>query len=310
MNNKIEILNKIRENSPVFYTVTSEEFRIRCPLCGDSQKNFKSAHMYLKCSKDLSEPIMFHCFKCNKNGRMNNEFLNLLNIKNITIDDNNIVNKLYYFKNHNLNIDNCLLKTSIDYIKYRIGDISENELMNLRLISLDELSKILTNKRIINSLPFDSECIAFISEDNSMVICRYLYNENYRWKKIQLFNSGVSVYTIKTMIDLFTLNDFNIHISEGIFDCISCYKNFDKNNSLCLAVLGSNYSNGIEYCINKGIVGSNININIYLDQDINEREVKKNCRIYKWLFKDIRFYKNSLDHDLGVKPDRIQLIEV
>lgn len=309
--NKNEILNLIEQNSPVFYRVNFEEFKIRCPFCGDSQKNFKSAHMYLKCSKDLSEPIMFHCFKCNKNGRMNSEFLNLIGIKNIKIEDNSINNKLFYFKNHKLNLSNTLLQQSVDYIKFRIGEISENQLMNLRLISLNELSKILNNKRISNSIPLDSEAIGFINEDNSMIISRYLFNNKYRWKKIQLFQNGVSVYTIKTNIELFTLNEFNIHISEGIFDCISSYINLCKDsNNLCLAVLGSNYSSGIDYCINKGIVGSNIIINIYLDQDINEREVKRNVKSYKWLFKDIRFYKNELDHDLGVKPDRIRLIEV
>ena len=308
--NKNEILNLIEQNSPIFYRVNLEEYKIRCPYCGDSQKNLKSAHMYIKCSKDLTEPIMFHCFKCNKNGRMNSEFLNLLGIKNVVIEDNLINNKLFYFKNHKLELSNVIPQQSIDYIKFRIGDINDNQLMNLRVISLDELCKLLNNKRIINSIPLDSEAIGFISEDNSMVISRYLNHDQYRWKKIQLFPNGVTVYTIKTSIELFSLSEFNIHISEGIFDCISSYIHFAGKNDLCLAVLGSNYSTGIDYCINKGIVGSNVNIIIYLDQDVNEKVVKKNVRQYKWLFGNIKFYKNELDHDLGVKPDHIRLIEV
>lgn len=309
--NKFQILKEIENSVGVFYPAGIDEYRIRCPFCGDSQKNLKSAHMYLKCSRDESEPIVFHCFKCNKGGKLSNDFLKLLNIKE-TIKEVNIVNnKFYNFKTHKIDLSNVIVPSSINYIKYRLGDgLSKEDYLNFRIISLENLKEVFKNKRIVHTLPTDSDVISFITEDNSTLIMRSLFDNNYRWRKIELFNDGVPVYTIKTQIDLFTKGSINVHVTEGIFDAISAYKNFKSKNSVFIAVLGSDYKKGINYCIDKGIIGSNVNINFYLDQDINENKIKKELKNLKWIFGEMKYFKNAVEHDIGVPYEKIKLIEV
>lgn len=307
---KFKILNEIEKHCSVFYR-SGNEFRTRCPFCGDSQKNLKSAHFYIKCSSDLTEPIMYHCFKCNRGGILNNELISAFGINENIDFKTEVNNKLFYFKNNKLKIDSTLLNSSINYIKYRVGDgLTTEDLLNFRLISLSKIKEVIKSKKVLYTLPTDSEVISFITEDNSMILLRSLYDSGFRWRKIQLFDNGVSVYTIKTQIDLFTKNEITIHIAEGIFDVISAYKNFKTKNSVFIAVLGSDYISGVNYTINKGLIGSNVNINFYLDQDVNESKVKKEMKKIKWLFGEIKFFKNAVEHDLGVVKEKIKLIEV
>lgn len=306
---KFKILNEIEKHCSVFYK-SGNEFRTRCPFCGDSQKNLKSAHFYIKCSSDLTEPIMYHCFKCNRGGILNNELISAFGINGVEITKE-VNNKIFYFKNNKMKIDNELLPSSVNYIKYRVGEgLTTEDLLNFRLISLNKLKEVVKSKRVTNTLPNDSEVISFINEDNSLVLMRSLFDNYYRWRKIQLFDNGVSVYTIKTQLDLFTKANITINIAEGIFDVISIYKNFKTKNSVFIAVLSSDYFKGVEYCINKGIIGSNIDLNFYLDQDVSEIKLKKELKQIKWVFGDIKLYKNAVDKDFGVCYEKIKLIEV
>lgn len=312
MNNfKFLVLSKIEDAVPVFYKATGEEYKIRCPFCGDSQKNFKSAHLYIKCNNDLSEPLFYHCFKCNRSGKIGNDFLKLIGVKNFTIDEENkVINKLNYFKSHNLEIENKILNNSVNYITKRIGiKFSQEDLLKFRLISLDDVRKLVSNK-IKNILPLDSDFISFILEDNSMIISRSFYDSEIRWKKIKLFKDGTSVYTIKTLINLFSKEEIIVNISEGIFDSIGLYNLFNNKNSLFVSVLSSEYKNGVEYAINKGIFGSTVSVNVFMDSDINESKIKQSFRDFKWLFKNIKFYKNKLNHDFGLPKSMIEIVEV
>lgn len=312
MNNfKFLILSKIEDSVPVFYKATSEEYKIRCPFCGDSQKNFKSAHLYIKCSNDLSEPLFYHCFKCNRSGKVGNDFLKLVGVKNFTIDEENkIINKLNYFKNNKLMIESKILENAVNYIIKRIGvKFSQEDLLKFRLISLDDIRKLVSNK-IKNTLPLDSDFISFILEDNSMIVSRNLFDFEPRWKKIKLFKDGTSVYTIKTLINLFSKEEITVNICEGIFDSIGLFNLFNNKNTLFISVLSSEYSKGVEYALNKGIFGSSVTVNIFMDSDINDFQIKKSVSEFKWLFKNIKFYKNKLNHDFGIPKSMIEIVEV
>ena len=61
--------------------ISSIRYRIRCPICGDSQKDFKDSHCYIKCSDDPNEPLLYKCFLCNAKGMVNEDFLKMLQIK-------------------------------------------------------------------------------------------------------------------------------------------------------------------------------------------------------------------------------------
>lgn len=304
MNNfKFKILEKIESVSNVFYKSGLNEYRIRCPFCGDSQNNLKDAHLYIKCSLNLNEPMIYHCFKCNKSGKVNKYFLNKLNI-DLDLQDPSISNRLTYINQSPTKIENTI--THKDYFINRLGDgLTDKDYLKFRIVSIDSVKELINKRRFI--IPNDSDAIAFMTEDNSLLILRNIYNIGFRWKKIPIYE-GVSVYTIKTQIELFSKDDININISEGIFDSIGLYKHLGQDKNVFISVLSSNYKLGIDYAINKGFVGNNINIRIYLDSDINEQGLKYLIKKYKWIFKSIKFYKNILDHDYGVK--NIQLMEV
>ena len=70
------------------------------------------------------------------------------------------------------------------------------------------------------------------------------------------------------------------------------------------------YIIGVEYAINKGIFGSTVSVNVFMDSDVNESNVKQSFRDFKWLFKNIKFYKNKINHDFGLPKSMIEIVEV
>ena len=54
------------------------EYQTRCPYCGDSQKEFNTGHFYMKIVIQSKSVIPVHCFKCNYNGILTPEALDLM----------------------------------------------------------------------------------------------------------------------------------------------------------------------------------------------------------------------------------------
>lgn len=52
-------MNEIEKNVDIFRKESNSEFRIRCPICGDSKKNPSDSHCYLKCS--MSRNVRHRC---------------------------------------------------------------------------------------------------------------------------------------------------------------------------------------------------------------------------------------------------------
>lgn len=316
MNNiKFEILNEIESHAEIFRKINSEEFKIRCPICGDSSKNLKDAHCYLKCSNRIDEPILYNCFLCNNKGIVNKAFLKRLGINNKFDDvlEKQKYNRLISFKNNkNIELGNInLIKKQIDYIDYRLGSgFSIEDFLSFRIIcDMRIIKDYINDPSIRNTLPNNDNSISFLSDDNSLLLNRSFSDDyKYRWRKIKLYeNDNKSFYTIKTTVDLF--NNITLNIAEGIFDVLSIYKNFRNENSVFIATLGSDYISGLDYGIAKGIVGSNVTVNIYMDNDINEKYLKDKLKEYKWLFKNIYICKNALSKDVGVTIDNIKIVK-
>ena len=82
MDNEIKrkVLNAIKDHVDVFIPKSSIQYVIRCPLCGDTDKDPTHAHCYIKCSNDPLEPLQYNCFLCNNNGRIGRYFLDKLGI--------------------------------------------------------------------------------------------------------------------------------------------------------------------------------------------------------------------------------------
>ena len=314
-NTKQFILEKIKSRAEIFHKINDIQFRTRCIFCGDSQKNLKDAHMYLKCSYNPNEPIFYNCFKCNASGKVNKYFLKKLNIDTSLIKDE-LLNKLSYNKKTNVNIitGNPIMNSpQVDYTEYRVGEgFTYDDYDQFKIIwNINSLIPYISNNRIKHILPSNDTSISFLSEDKSTILTRYFNDNIGRWKKTKLFPSeNKSFYTIKSDINLFSKDNITINIAEGIYDVLSIYKNFNTgNDSVYLAALGSDYESALQFAINTGFIGKNILIKIYLDSEIDLDELKIQLKKYQWLFQKILIYKNIKYKDFGTTIDKIKYIE-
>lgn len=314
---KMRIMSEIEKNVDIFRKESKSEFRIRCPICGDSEKNPTDSHCYLKCSIDPNEPILYNCFLCNSCGKVDSKFLNLLHIKSELSNelDNQRYNKITSIKNVDIDImtgSPIMGSKQTSYIEYRLGTgFNVNDYDRFKIIwNMSSIYNYIPDIRIRNTLPNINDSICFLSDDKSMLLIRSFTNDG-RWKKVKLFPSeNRSFYTIKSTFNLFTKDDIIVNIAEGVFDILSIYKNFnDGENSTYVAVLGSDYMNGVDYAISKGLFGFNVVLKIYIDNDISESKLKYQLKKYKWIFKKIYIYKNIKSKDVGVKIKDIKLIE-
>jgi len=320
MNNEIKrkILNAIEDKADVFIKKSDIQYLTRCPICGDTDKDPTHAHCYIKCTYNPTEPLQYNCFLCNNNGAIGKYFLDKMGIDKNTI--NEYTSDMKYNKLPSLKDSKDLELSELDmssdqikYIEYRIGKgLSIEDYNKFRIVpNISDLEKYITSVKVKHTLPSNRNSISFLNDDNSVLLTRLFEDiDNKRWNKKRLFPSNnKSMYTIKIQLDLFTEEEININISEGVLDALSSYKNFSEGISINLAVLGSNYIDGIEYMIAKGFIGDNINIRIYVDDNINIKQLKNDLKSYKWIFKSINIYENILYKDIGTHVEKIQLKE-
>lgn len=320
MNNEIKrkILNAIEDKADVFIKKSDIQYLTRCPICGDTDKDPTHAHCYIKCTYNPTEPLQYNCFLCNNNGAIGKYFLDKMGIDKNTI--NEYTSDMKYNRLPSLKDSKDLELSELDissdqikYIEYRIGKgLSIEDYNKFRIVpNISDLEKYITSVKVKHTLPSNRNSISFLNDDNSVLLTRLFEDiDNKRWNKKRLFPSNnKSMYTIKIQLDLFTEEEININISEGVLDALSSYKNFSEGISINLAVLGSNYIDGIEYMIAKGFIGDNINIRIYVDDNINIKQLKNDLKSYKWIFKSINIYENILYKDIGTHVEKIQLKE-
>ena len=320
MNNEIKrkILNAIEDKADVFIKKSDIQYLTRCPICGDTDKDPTHAHCYIKCTYNPTEPLQYNCFLCNNNGAIGKYFLDKMGIDKNTI--NEYTSDIKYNRLPSLKDSKDLELSKLDmnsdqikYIEYRIGKgLSIEDYNKFRIVpNISDLEKYITSVKVKHTLPSNRNSISFLNDDNSVLLTRLFEDiDNKRWNKKRLFPSNnKSMYTIKVQLDLFTEEEININISEGVLDALSSYKNFSEGISINLAVLGSNYIDGIEYMIAKGFIGDNINIRIYVDDNINIKQLKNDLKSYKWIFKSINIYENILYKDIGTHIEKIQLKE-
>lgn len=326
-----------------FKKVHEGQYRIRCPFCGDSKKNLNEGHLYIKCDLDNDNNIQYNCFKCNENsGHITKELLDLLGSPDNLI--NGFSNNKKFMKNEKKKINDMIY---FDFKIPEVNDKSKLQYINDRLgieFGIDDYGKmkvitslydfLCTNK--IKYRPFNDyimsmiqkDYVGFLTNGNSHILFRDITNKNkISWIKYPILKESMNnrvFYTLKTSegIDLFTQNDITINLSEGIFDALGIAYHFKylKPNTMNISVSGQYYESIILYLIKIGLVGSNVVINIFADNDemFNKDKSKKSYRssitylkhsldIYKYLFKRINFYKNTKSKDFGVKREDISL---
>ncbi len=318
---KQQIMDEIQKRSEGFMKISSVQYRIRCPICGDSQKNLRDAHCYIKCSYDPGEPILYICFKCNSSGIVGKSFLEKLGADSTVISKlgTQRFNRIATYKKTDVNIitgepdTRCI---QARYVKARLGSVPDDVWPKLKIVwDLRGVYPYITDKRVRNSMPNNRDSISFLSDDKSTLLTRFFNEENGRWRKIKLFpTDGKSFYTISTQFDLFktTLYDpkgwSDLCIAEGVMDIISVYlREKVSDNAAYVAVLGSDYIAGLEYAIAKGIFGRSVRVHIHIDSDVDADDLARKLQNYKWMYGTIEICSNLRYKDMGVTPDKIKV---
>lgn len=344
MNNtefKINLINALKSTQSYFRRVNDREYRLRCPLCGDSVDTHK-AHMYMAIDLDNNTDIVYICFKCGRSGILTEELLKLFGITdNMLIDGCNTLSKTSIKLdtkgiNNNTIIDfnyklPIIKEKSIKtkYIEDRLGiKISIEDLNKIKLIPsikeflrLNDIHDEYFPSDTINTL--DKKYVGFLSKGSSHILFRDISGkEKYKWIKFAInknSNKNKIFYVMKSSIDIFTKDTIEINLSEGIMDILSAAFNLNHigNNVLNIAVSSKGYVPIIMYIIDLGIVGDNVIINIFADNDDTfNKNSKNNTNIeffknkfekIKYLFKDINVFYNTINKDIGVPRNMISL---
>lgn len=324
MNNievKKHLLEEIEQNVEIFKRVNDIQYRIRCPFCGDSQSNPRDTHMYLKCDlNNPNEPILYNCFRgnCGAKGFVNNEFMKRLGIDSKWIKETShmVYNKIPSYKEAKVELitgEVNMDSPQVKYVESRLGKgFIKEDYERMKIIwNWDGIIPYITSKSTLNTLPNNKESISFLSDDKSFILSRG-FDEDCGWRKIGILNKngGMSTYNMKSVFSLFTKDMIYINIAEGIFDILSVYKNFnDGENSVFIAALGSDYIGALNYAIGKGLIGNNVVVKIYIDDNISDDKLCHRLRKYKYYFNKISVFRNIKYKDIGITLDKIELKE-
>lgn len=336
-------ISKLYETQDYIKKVNDEEYRIRCPFCGDSQKNLNTGHMYIKANLDDNFPMFYYCFKCNEYGVVNNSFLNAIDMSDTDLKSNlvtlnktsdNVSSHKFINGDDNIIFDYTLPEIErgdkTKYIEDRLGTkLSDEELKDLKVItSLREflihnnIKKITCSNKIAYTI--EAKYVGFLTYGGSHILFRDITNtEEYSWLKYPISEESKkcrAFYSIAATVDIFTEEPLIINLAEGVMDIASAYKNlgFNNSNTMNIAVCGKQYHNILVKLLNMGFVGSNIIVNIFADNDEQFNDNKNNkptdikyfntlFKKLKYLYGEVNIYYNTIYKDIGVNKEKISL---
>lgn len=317
----------------------NHEVVTRCPFCGDSEKNLRDGHLYIRINPDDNYPIVYNCFKCPANGILSPDDLDLLGIqKDIFKQYLSNLNKTSDKLPKGGNYSNAEIKffdykipeiishpEKVRYIENRLGKrLSHNTIMNMKMITSLKDFLIENKMETITCSPgmaklVESKYVGFLSHNGAYILFRDITDsQDIRWYKypITVESYGQSVlYSIKQEIDIFTDETITINLSEGVLDCLSIAYNINTDNTyhINMAVGGKFYTKAIKYFLGLGFVGRNIIINIYSDNDktydTSLEYYRKTLKKFTYLVKEINVFYNTLQKDVGYPSNQIKLVK-
>ena len=324
--------------------VGDTEIRTRCPFCGDSQKNLNTGHLYIRINIDDNLPMLYNCFKCGEHGVVNQRFLDLLEVEN-TMD---ISTELRKFNKYSDNFSASKFINGVttlifdyklplfergkktEYVEKRLGrHIPDEGLRKMKVItSLKEFlilngikESTLTDLRWLNAI--EDHYVGFLTYGNSYILFRDITGkEQLSWLKYPITVKSKETrafYTIESTLDIFTKDKITINLAEGVMDIASAFTNleYDGDNILNIAICGRQYTSTLEWLISMGLIGDNIDINIFADNDKTYNMKNKSptdlkyfntlFNRYKYLFRSVTIYYNGAYKDIGVPLNQIAL---
>ena len=339
---KIEIIEALRNRGEYFKQINDVQYVTRCPFCGDSS-NPNKGHFYIRCDPDDNFGIWCNCFKCpDAPGTLDGPTLSLLGVDDIDLksgigtlnktsdkrDTKNLVDgdEFTYF-DYKLPPFKRGLKT--EYIEKRLGiQLGDDDFRKMKVITslrdfliYNNIKKLTCENYVANYL--ENNYIGFLSSGNSHILFRDITNKNQiRWYKYPITKESSTnriFYAMESEVNMFTEDDIIVNLSEGILDTLSVCYNLDNNkpNTFNVSVSGKYYDRILLHLIDIGLVGGNIIVNIYADNDaeFNKKakaptDLKYFQRVlgtYKYLYKEINIYYNNIGKDVGVPRDQISL---
>lgn len=339
---KLAFIDSLYGRGEYIRQVNDIQYRTRCPFCGDSKSNLNTGHLYIKINPDDNYPMVYHCFKCEESGVVDDNLLLALNIGDINLKSNiTTLNKTSdrikgqkfltddEIINFNYKLPDVKDYNKIKYIEDRLGcNLSIEDIEKFKIITslrdfliYNNIKEITMENYICHNI--EKNYVGFLSFGGAYILFRDITNtQQYRWIKYPTTNDSRGCklfYSISNSIDVFTKDNININLSEGVLDILSAYKNLNYNNSndLDIAICGKQYLYVLNTLNSMGFIGSNINLNIFSDNDeifnnknnnpTNIKYFKKLLHKNKYLYNSTNIYYNLIDKDIGVTKDKIKL---
>lgn len=331
---KEEILDRLKSIRS-FRSTSLHQYCMRCPLCGDSQKDPNKARFYLKINLNDDSHIVYYCHNCGETGILKPETLRSMNIHDMGLNNRLLnynktaskqIRRQYGVKKKKLkinipipeNTERNLIKKQ--YIEDRLGvKLSFEDTCEFKTIySLVQFAKVNNIEQLTvqknRAIRLNNDYVGFLTANNEFINYRDITNKNkLRYDKYTIvpdLPDTVKFYSIPTRIDISNTEDIYINIAEGVFDILGVFFHVRKKcveNNVYVAVCGSGYMSVIKYFISHGFIGSNIHINIYSDSDKDPWFYNKiNTEIKPWVG-SINIYYNAIGKDFGVPKDHIKL---
>ena len=336
---KQEIYN-ILKSTPGVVATSNIQLQTKCFICGDSKKNPYKKRLGIKVDiNDPREPIMYNCFNCGAYGVFTPDMLEQLGVENKDLKDSlrklnkdalsDDGTKINRYKNKSeiqvqfpplLNNEKTLSK--IKYLYNRIGyKIPLEDFEKLKIVFNLKDFLAVNNIEPLNQYVdmLDKDYIGFLSLNNEYVILRDITEKHkMRWVKYNLFDikdNSNSFYAMRTAVDMLGTDEIHLIIAEGIFDVLSIrYNLFENNvqNKIIMASCNGSFYNPINHFIRKGLVGDNIHIDCYQDNDtkLNFSRMRKAFKPYILSDSNFKVYYNMMGKDFGVPKSKIIIDEV
>ena len=342
---KLALIDALAENNDFFKRAPNDWYRLRCPFCGDSESNLNTGHLYMKINPNDNYKIGYNCFRCEEHGSLRPDQLELFNVdtkefreclaivnKTSDVADKKNLSMEEKFTMFDYTIPDVVReqdRKKIKYIEDRLGiTIDGQRMQELKIVTSLRDFLIHNGIKKITCQPdlawaYEDHYVGFLSHGNSHILLRDITEtEEHRWVKYPITaesSTNKLFYSMAAEINPMTTEPLVINLAEGVMDIASASYNLGYYGSNCinLCVTGKYYNSLLLYLIDLGLVGSNITVNIFADNDekFNKKSkgkttieyFKKALGRYKYLYKEINIFYNTLSKDIGVTREKICL---
>lgn len=317
----------------------------RCVLCGDSKKNPYKKRLYINCDPTKpDDPVWYKCFNCNACSILTKDMLNAiadgasmdalqgLRRANKSAFENSGSTKVNQYYNRkeikmifpSLRNKDYLLRKYQYLCRDRLGRmIPPEDFSMLKLVwSLKDFigeNHLKLQNSDVDPAILERDYLGFASVKNEYIVFRDITNRNkYRWYKYNIFNmhgNTSSYYAIQNGIDVMSREPIHIVIAEGTIDTLGIlYHLYDgvQGNNIFLSTCNGAFEEPIRYYLGKGLVGSNIHIDCYIDNDTKYdfRKLRERLSPYVMGKKNIHIFHNTKQKDFGYPKEEIEREEL